>query len=239
MRASPSLAVALRANDALRLRASFARGFRVPTWTERYYRDPANIGDPALRPELFWTSELGVRVQATPAASLDIAAFIRQAADMIDWAKPAGAAAAEPWRTMNVEQATFKGVEARLSLPAVAGVTAGMHALALSVAAEDANGFVSKYALRQITQQLGITLEVPVSPALAATAELRNARRRLEGSFTTADVRATWTAGDFRVHFDATNVSNANYLDASAKPVAGRAFALGVGWTRRLTGARR
>ena len=27
------------------LRASTGRGYRAPTWTERYYRDPANIGE--------------------------------------------------------------------------------------------------------------------------------------------------------------------------------------------------
>src|SRR5690606_8164456 len=41
---APSLAGAVWPTEAIRLRASIGRAFRAPTWTERYYIDPANIG---------------------------------------------------------------------------------------------------------------------------------------------------------------------------------------------------
>lgn len=57
---SSSLAAGLRATPALQLRASAATGFRAPSWTDRYYEDPANIGNPDLEPERFRTAEFGL-----------------------------------------------------------------------------------------------------------------------------------------------------------------------------------
>ncbi|MGQ0562937.1 MAG: TonB-dependent receptor plug domain-containing protein [Gemmatimonadota bacterium] len=231
--ASPSLALTMRVRNGLQLRASAARGFRVPAWTERYYTDPANIGDPDLAPERFWTAEAGARLKMAGGFDFDVASFYRRSEDLIDWAKPANATPAAPWRTMNVEHADFRGVEARLQLPSIHGVRIGAAAMALSVDAADADGYISKYALRQITQQLGFSLEVPLLPSMVASSNLRNARRRLEGSFTTADLRASWTVRQFRVDVDVMNLTGASYRDASAKPVAGRAFSVGAAWRLR------
>ncbi|HEX7243090.1 MAG TPA: TonB-dependent receptor [Longimicrobiaceae bacterium] len=56
---SPSLAGAWWPRSALRLRASLGRAFRAPTWTERFYRSPANLGTPDLDPERAWSAEAG------------------------------------------------------------------------------------------------------------------------------------------------------------------------------------
>ncbi|NIQ58320.1 MAG: TonB-dependent receptor, partial [Gammaproteobacteria bacterium] len=56
---SPSVAGSFHLGPA-RLRAAAGRSFRTPTWTERYYRDPANIGRPDLAPERAWSAEAGL-----------------------------------------------------------------------------------------------------------------------------------------------------------------------------------
>ena len=113
---SPSLAATVSLTQAVQARASVDRGFRNPTWTERYYRDPANIGSADLRPERFWSGELGLR--ATGARhSADVAVFARNARDLIDWARPFGAASSTPWRTLNVERAEIVGVEGEAATP--------------------------------------------------------------------------------------------------------------------------
>ncbi|HET7563509.1 MAG TPA: TonB-dependent receptor, partial [Gemmatimonadaceae bacterium] len=115
--ASPSLAGMLPLRHDLWLRGSVSRGFRAPTWTELYYRDPANIGDPTLQPETFTAGEVGVR--ATPAGRVrfDVALFARHAEQLIDWAKPAPSPDSTPWHTMNVESATYHGVELAADVP--------------------------------------------------------------------------------------------------------------------------
>ena len=46
----------------VRLRASAARAFRVPTFTERYYSDPANLARAEVGPETAWAGEGGADV---------------------------------------------------------------------------------------------------------------------------------------------------------------------------------
>ncbi|HEX2167097.1 MAG TPA: TonB-dependent receptor, partial [Longimicrobiales bacterium] len=88
---SSSAAAAYRLSPGFLLRASAGSGFRAPSWTDRYYEDPANIGSPDLDPERFWTGELGAAWSAGP-LSLDIAGFIRHADDLIDWGRAEGEA---------------------------------------------------------------------------------------------------------------------------------------------------
>jgi vitamin B12 transporter len=225
--ASPSLAASLRVLDDLHLRASASRGFRAATWTERYYTDPANEANPDLRTERFWTAEIGARWNAAANVAGDVAIFYRNSKDLIDWAKPADQPTL-PWRAMNVEDASFTGVEARVLVPYVT-----LSGMLLSINASDAAGFVSKYALRQITEQVAVTLDLPLLPNVNTSAMLAHARRRLEGSFFRADVRTTWAVKQLRVNLDLLNLTDAEYLDASAKPVAGRGFAVGLAWSRQ------
>lgn len=230
--ASPALGITVKAAAGLRLRASGTRGFRAPTWTERYYEDPANVGDPNLRPERFRAGEVGVRAQFGRGFDGDLAVFRRAATDLIDWARSADEpdATSWPWRTMNIARADFTGVEARLQLPDLAGAHIGLRAMALSVDAAAADGFISKYALRNVTQQLGLAVDVPVRPALTVGFDAAHARRAAEGSFLHADARASWSWDRLSIDIDLLNLTAADYLDASAKPVAGRSVSVGLRW---------
>jgi outer membrane cobalamin receptor len=59
---SPSLAIGVQAADGVRFRTSASRAFRTPTWTDRFYSDPANRGSPDLLVETGWSVEVGADV---------------------------------------------------------------------------------------------------------------------------------------------------------------------------------
>jgi outer membrane cobalamin receptor len=228
---SPSLAASLPLSESVRLRASGTRGFRTPTWTERFYSDPANEGNPDLQPETFWAAEAGAALSAA-AVRVDAALFVRDARHLIDWAKPAGATTTTPWRTMNVEQATFRGVEARVEAPDLLGVAWTLRAMGLNFDARAADAYVGKYALRPVTRAFSLAAAAPVIAGLTAALELANGRRALEPSYNRLDVRLSRRWLGTRVDLDFVNLTNAQYLDAAAKPVAGRAVYVGLGWRR-------
>ncbi len=56
---SPNVAGAFTLTSTLRLRASAGHGFRLPTYVDLYYSDPATIGNPNLKPESSWSYEGG------------------------------------------------------------------------------------------------------------------------------------------------------------------------------------
>lgn len=221
-----SAAAGYRVSPGLRVRASAANGFRAPSWTDRYYEDPANIGTPDLDAERFWTAELGTEIGAGP-LSLDVAAFIRHADDLIDWGRPAAEPDTAPWHTLNVEEAVFRGIEAtgRAILRSVA--LTGRAAL-LSFDAQESSGFVSKYALQPLTRSASVELAVPVT-GYSMFALRGAASRRADGeTWTVLDLRVSATARGVHVFADATNLFDASWLDVSAQPAAGRAFSIGA-----------
>lgn len=227
---SPSLAAALAVGGRLRLRGSVSRGFRAPTWTERYYEDPVSIGDPDLRAETFWAGELGARAELGGGLAVDVAGWTRRAHDLIDWARPAGAPAAEPWRTRNVARATFRGIEGELSLPEWRGVRWSVRGAATSVDAAAAEGWTGKYALRPLTRSLAAHVVAPLGGGLRLGLDAGVAGHAGERRHTRADARLSYDFRDARFTLDAANLGDASYLDGSARPVAGRALYAGMEW---------
>ena len=56
---APTVAGGVWLGEGLRMRASASRAFRLPTYTDLYYSDPANRGNPLLKPESAWSFEGG------------------------------------------------------------------------------------------------------------------------------------------------------------------------------------
>ena len=61
---SPSVSGGVWLHSSLKLRASVSHAFRLPTYTDLYYHDPANLGSPNLRPERAWSYETGLQLGA-------------------------------------------------------------------------------------------------------------------------------------------------------------------------------
>lgn len=226
---APSLAAAVWPVQTVRVRASAGRSFRGPGWTERFYEDPANIGTADLDPERAWTMELGVDVVPTSIVRIDVAAFLRHADALVDWAKQSGASDTDPWRTMNIEDATFRGIEAALEVHALgARWSAGFTTLSLE--ADEESGYISKYALRPLTETLFAGTQLRVR-SLTFGAQARHARRRGEDAYALVDARVGYAIGAAHLYLDATNLLDEDYLDVSVQPGPGRALRVGLAWS--------
>jgi iron complex outermembrane receptor protein len=228
--ASPSLAVALPLNRAVQLRASTGRGYRAPSWTERYYRDPANIGDSTLRAETFTAHEVGVRLAPVRWASADVAVYERRAHSLIDWARPSGSTATTPWHTMNFASATYRGIEGALMLPALAGIDWTMRASGLRFDASADAGTTGKYALRPITRTLGLSAATHVGSG-SLTVDAQRAQRAGERDHLLLNARMAQPVAGVRFSVELLNLANADYLDGSGKPVAPRSAFVGLEWS--------
>ncbi|HEY0016418.1 MAG TPA: TonB-dependent receptor [Longimicrobium sp.] len=227
---SPSVAAAWWPAPGVRLRASAARAFRAPTWTERYYQDPANVGDPDLQPERSWSAEAGASAFPGHGVRLGIAAFVRDADQLIDWARPDDAPA-EPWRTRNVEEARFRGIEAEAGWSGPLGLAWSATGAWLSVATEEADGFTSKSALRPVVENVALSLRRTFAERLTLTLLGRRARRTGDDAYVRLDARAAYDIRGVRVFADVQNATGAEYLDITRLAAPGRAFTVGLEWS--------
>lgn len=233
---SPSLSAAWDLTPAVRLQGSVARSFRAPTWTERYYTDPFHQASADIVPEKAWSWEAGVRTDPAPGLTVRAVAFRRSTEDLIDWAKPDGSGDDVKWRTRNVEEADFTGLELDASGdgPGRLRWQAGASLLGVDVTGE--TGFFSKRALRPETRRLTLGLSRGVGRAVGVAVHGLWAGRRSERAYHQIDLRVSADLGALlapgtgagTVYLDVTNLTDQDYLDASGQPVPG--LGLVVGW---------
>jgi iron complex outermembrane receptor protein len=230
---SPSVSASIVATSDLTVRASAARGFRAPTWTERYYTDPNNVGNPNLLPERFSSAELGGRYTPRAATGIgltvDVAGFVRRADRLIDWVRPSGRADV-PWQVANVGTGTFRGIEGSVRASPAPRVTVAVGASGLAFDDDAAPGLAGKYALRPITRQITGSASVPLIGSVDMAVEALHVQRASEPAYTTVNVHANLPLARIRVLVDGTNLANASWLDATGHVAQGRAMFVGIRW---------
>lgn len=106
---TPSIAGGLWLKNTLKLRASISRGFRIPTYTDLYYSDPATVGNPSLKPESTWDLEGGTDWNPTSSISIGSTFFRRWDSNLIDYVQ---LATGEPYQAENIQSLRFTGIEA-------------------------------------------------------------------------------------------------------------------------------
>lgn len=226
----PSAGVAVTVAPQVVVRGSAAGGWRQPTWTDRFYQDPANRGTPTLRPEQFVNQELGVAAGRAGGVQLDVALFDRRGRETIDWVRPLGVLPRPAWVATNIGRTRTTGVEGLLHTPFGAMATLSWRASVLKSTANQPAGVEGKYALRPLTRSGGVTAQLNPAGRVWVLADLLHARRLGERAYTTAALRlgTTWRGATWSV--EGTNLGRAQALDASGVPMAGAAWAVGVQW---------
>ncbi len=222
---SPSVAVAIPVEEDVRLRASWGRAFRGPSWTERHYTDPAHRASPELLPEESDAWEMGLTWEDGGDFRLDVAGFRRTSTNLIDWVRPAGSEAL--WETRNVTRARFKGLEAEARWEMGDGRSFFTGGTWLSVAAQVEEGVESKYALRPLRDQwiVGYSHRLPDDAVLTLRAV--QGRRTGEESWVEVDLRLEVPLLGGHLNVDARNLTDADRPDLTGNPVAGRAIYVG------------
>jgi iron complex outermembrane receptor protein len=225
---SPSVSASHRLARNLRVRTALGRSFRAPTWTERHYRDPVNVGREDLAPERAWSGEVGADLFLGSGARLAVTAFGRRATDLIDWARPVGGSEEAPWEARNVEEATFTGVEADLTLAGPLDVRWSLGASLLSLREEERADYLSKYALRPVMEDLLVRARRSFPGGVEVSVQGRRTRRRGEEPYHLLGARVAFRLGDARLYLDTSNLTDQEYPDVAGAPAPGRAFFLGV-----------
>jgi outer membrane cobalamin receptor len=106
---SPTVAGGMWLKSAMKLRVSVSRGFRLPTYTDLYYSDPSNIGNPSLKPESAWSFEAGGDWNPGGRISAGMTFFQRWDSNVIDYVQ---FAPGQPFQATNIQHLHFTGVEA-------------------------------------------------------------------------------------------------------------------------------
>jgi outer membrane cobalamin receptor len=213
---NPSAGIGWWVADAVRLRASAARAFRVPTFTERYYSDPANLARAEVGPETAWAGEGGADVFLRGGWMLQTTFFGRADSDVIDWLRQT---VADRWQTYNVRDVDTLGFEigAQKTFAGGAFVNLQFTGVDLDAAAvTQLSKYVLDYAPRSFTAA-GL-LPLPGAFSIAPRIEYRRRSRPAGTSdYVLLDARISRRIGRLGDVF----VEGSNLLDREYQEIAG------------------
>ncbi len=222
---SPSAAIAGWLSSSVRMRASAARAFRIPTFTERFYSDPAHQASATLAAEHGTALDGGVDV-IRRGWTLSLSPFIRWDEDVIDWIR---ASPAERWRTTNVRDVTTSGAEVSVARQFGSSFVRA-HYAGLRVDAPSLM-MLSKYVLEFARHTAGLSAVVPVGEGVTASAT-GTYRDQVDGqSYWLVDARINRRLGHqgrVDAFVEGRNLLNTSYREVAGVPMAGRWMSVGL-----------
>ncbi|MBC8423109.1 TonB-dependent receptor [bacterium] len=219
-RLSRSAAASLDLGDGVSLRASTGTVFRVPTFTELYYEDPANVGDPTLSPESGWSWDAGAEIRRGP-WTVVWEIFARYETDLIDWARPRDATD-DPWRVMNIATGEVRGTTLSYRLDTPRGDAFYLHHTYLEKTRSLPDHHVAKYDFLAPRHLVATGVTVNCCRFLRLTPQVRLRDRADGGGHGVADLRVSLAHNIWRLDVDATNLLDLDYFEIPGVFMPGR-----------------
>ena len=212
---SPSVSASYRINDELSLRGAVGRAYRIPTFTELYYIDKANIGNSNLSPESSWTYETGVDY-SLKSFKAGFTYFHRNTYNTIDWVRSSSTA---PWQASNIGGTSTNGAEVSVAFDRFF-----FNYTCLDVYSK--HSYTSKYVLDYLKQQMSAGTFIELSGF--KNSWVLNWKKRVGGqSVVIADTKITKNIVNTKgVTFDAfleiSNLFNTPYSEVANVEMPGR-----------------
>jgi vitamin B12 transporter len=222
---TPTVAGSVWLKRKVKLRASAARGFRQPTYTDLYYSDPTTVGNAALKPESEWSFDGGADWYVRAGLTVTATVFHSTQKDAIDYVR---ASPAQKWQAENLDGVRFTGSETAVDWRPMEGqeFKLGLTTLPGSEAALD--GLESEYVFNYPVQNGAAEWIGRWKNGLMARQRVRVANWFGRGVAPVWDASAVYERGRVQPYVQMTNLSNTGYQEIVGVPMQGRAFTGGV-----------
>ena len=221
----PTVAGTFWVQKNVKLRSSVARGFRQPTYTDKYYSDPVDIPNPNLKPESSWSFDGGVDWYANAKLTLTATVFHSIQTNAIDYVR---ANANDPWQAENLNGLRFTGVETGLDWRPIGGQEIRLGLTTLAGAQSALNGLQSEYVFNYPVQNASAEWIGRWKNGLLLRQRLRVVNRIDRGVSPIWDASAVYEGHRVQPYVQLTNLSNTGYQEIVGVSMPGRAFIGGV-----------
>jgi iron complex outermembrane receptor protein len=241
---SPYLAGSLRLTPALKLRTSGGYGFRLPTYTDLYYKDPATQGNAGLKPESAWSGEAVADWTPWPRLMFSATGFYNRQHATIDYVRaaslpnpflPAGCPV-NIWCATNLSGLRFAGVETSLTWLPAKGQKIQLAWTQLAGAQPSLHGLQSEYALNYPVANLhaswiaslGHDLTLTNSVALAKPYQQTGQTPWNAQPYPVWNVSIARPEGRLHPYLRLDNLANTGYQEIAGVAMPGRSICGGV-----------
>lgn len=229
----PGLDLGYQIVNHWRLNVNIGKSQRIPSFTDLYLKQPANVGNPALRSEYAWQYETSLQGMLGK-TELEVRYFYREISDFVDWIKESNQNEpnTQPYRPLNLGNNKMHGLSMalrrgyKLSLDRTLSYSLGYNYLSPEemVHAED---IVSKYVLESLKHQALFRL-LYSSSSWDLSVGNRWIKRELNDPYYIADLHIGYRFKGLKVYSDISNLTNATYKESGAVLMPKRWYSLGV-----------
>ena len=230
----PGIDVAYRPSSRWKLFLSYNKGFRLPTFTELYYKSPTHEGNRNLKPEHNHSVSLGFQHWRS-GAEVSAKAFYHHGTHMIDWVmySPDDIFHTASFDLDNVGAQ----VQGKLDFPEMFGRDTWLRSLSMGYTfihqtKHDAEGVVkSNMAMEYLRHKVVASLTHRIYSRLSMSWNFRWQER--VGSYVSEgklvpydpyamiDAKLQWEAPCYQLFVQATNITNHRYYDLGSVPQPG------------------
>lgn len=222
---APGAGMAWFCRPELKLRCSYGRAFRVPSFTELYYESPSDLGNSGLVPETAHSIEGGADWYAHPSAIFSWTVWRRFDREVVDWVRYQPG---QPWRAKNIGRIEAAGlsIQGKLTPLAKLELEAGYTFTSLR---PDEGGFQSKYALEAARHQISLLARWRLARVwewgTSIQFKVRPSRRQ---SYTLAGSRLSRRVGPVIFYIQGENLTDSQYEDFPGLEMPGRSITAGI-----------
>jgi vitamin B12 transporter len=202
--------------------------YRVPSYTNLYYSDPANLSNPNLKPEKAFTYEAGVKLNNKQGIQAQVSYFNRDGQRIIDYQR---AATTDPWYPVNQLNITMSGIDldahwrpTNLPVSLNAGFTW------IKASKSSVEGF-SKYALESLNKQVVASVSIRYAKWLTHTIAYRYYDRIAMDNYQIVDTRLFFQGKKLAGFVEATNLFDEQYTETTMVTLPGRWVKAGISYT--------
>ncbi len=210
-----------------KLRASASRAFRLPNYTDLYYHDPANVGNPNLKAEQALNYEGGIDLHPGSHWRASATVFSRHETNDIDYIR---ANSSDIWQATNFAKLTFTGWEASLAWSLPNSQSLQIQYTGLHGAQAALQGYQSEYVFNYPTQQAVIAWQHTSSRGWLARVRTGVTNQYQRNAYAVMDAYAAWTRSPLHPYLRLTNLTNADYQPVYGVVMPGRAALIGLEW---------
>lgn len=222
---SPMVAGSFWIVPTLKARAAAGYGFRLPTYTDLYYSDPATVGNANLKPESAWNYEGGFDWFPRSTIGASVTGFYSPQKNFIDYVR---SSPTDKWHAMNLNELTFAGIEGAMIWHINQSQQMNLSWTWLDGAQNLAPGVETEYVSNYPVNNAAFNWYAAAGRWVMINTRVGVQQRFNHTAYPVWDVSLVHEQGRFQPFVQMTNLSNTGYEEIQNVPMPGRAFIGGI-----------
>jgi iron complex outermembrane receptor protein len=197
----------------------------VPTYTDLYYNDPVNHGNPYLRPESSWSYESGLDWNPSGRVHAALTLFQRREHNGVDYYSTS---IDGPWQALNIDNLKFTGVESSLRLVLAHSQTLDLRYNWLLGVEDTVPIGYTKYAFNYPSDSAVVAWQAGLPGGIVARSRLGVLNRRARDPYALWDLYLASSRGKVHPFIRVANITNTTYQETLGVPMPGREAMIGA-----------